>query len=240
MSQWTDKWDLKQAGLGNKLLSHRRRKQFMSVKTSAERGMGKSMYNLTSIAYAYYHLGYTETESWKKALDCFIFTPDQLIRHVRHALANDYIIDFLCIDDATVHFNNRLWFINLYTSTLIEATFDTLREAVRCLLINCPNTKRLMGALQSYDDYAVTIYNDEGSENYLRKAVCIKWFSLPSGTRKYHKNFEDRFSCYVPNWVYTLYRPMRRKYLEDVTAKLDELRDKHDKKKMIDSTSVSN
>ena len=241
MSQWTDKWDLKQAGLGNSLLSHLRRKQFMSVKTKAERGMGKSMYNLTSIAYAYYHMGHTETDAWNKALDCFIFTPDQLLRRVRHAMANNYIIPFLCIDDAAVHFNNKLWFINLYTSTLIEATFDTLREAVQCLLINCPNTKRLMGALQSYDDFEVTIYHGaNGGDSYSRKAVCIKWFSLPSGSRKYRKTYEDHFNCYVPKWVYDKYQPMRRQYLDDITSKLDDMIEKHDKKKMIDSTAVSN
>jgi len=238
MSQWTDKWDLEQAGLGNTLLSHVNRELFMSVKTKAERGMGKSMYNLMSIAYAYYHMGYSETDSWNKALESFIFTPDQLLKRVRHAMANDYVIEFLCIDDAAVHFNNKLWFINLYTSTLIEATFDTIREAVRCLLINSPTTKRLMGALQGYDDYEVSLYH-AGHNRYDRKAVCIKWFSLPSGTRKYNKQFEDVFSCYVPNWVYELYRPMRREYLENITSKLDELMMKHDKKKKIDSSAFS-
>ena len=44
MSNWTDRWDLRQAGLGNIMLAKHHKKQFMSVITKAERGYGKSMY----------------------------------------------------------------------------------------------------------------------------------------------------------------------------------------------------
>ena len=222
MSRWTDRWDLHKAGLGNLLLSHHRREQFMSVVTKAERDYGKSMYNLQSVAYALYHLGMDEADAWDAALDCFIFTPDQLKTRIRHAMKNDKIIPFLVIDDAAVHFSNKQWFVNMYTSMLIDALFDTIREAARCVLINCPNKKRLQSSLQSYDDYEVTIYKaKEGG--YQRKSVCINWYSLPDGHRKYSKIFDDRFSCYVPDEVYAKYRPMRRKYVEDIVDKLDEL-----------------
>jgi len=231
MSQWTDKWDLKQAGLGNILLSHYVHKRFMSCITKAERGYGKSMYNLMSIAYVYYHLGRTEHDAWDKALSCFIFTPDQLRKRITDAIDNDYLIPFLCIDDAAVHFNNKLWFINLYTATLLEATFDTIREAVTCLLINCPDKKRLMGSLRNYDDYETTIYI-AGGGGYQRRAVGINWYSLPDGHRKYSKVWDDAFSCYVPKEVYMdKYRPMRRQYLKDITEKLDELSKKLKTKK---------
>jgi len=231
MSKYSDRWDLKEAGLGNALLSHYINKRFMSVITKAERGYGKSMYNLMSIAYVYYHLGKTESEAWDNALNCFIFTPEQLQTRVHDAIKDDIIIPFLCIDDAAVHFNNKLWFVNLYTSMMLDALFDTIREAVTCLLINAPSKKRLMGSLRNYDDFETTIYiGDNGG--YTRKAVCINWYSLPDGHRKYRKVWDDEFSCFVPNWVYEKYRPMRRKYLSDVTDKLDELSKKHTKQKM--------
>jgi hypothetical protein len=238
LSQWTDRWDKRQAGLGNALVSHIQKEQFMSIKTKAERDMGKSMYNLSSVAYAYYHLGCNETEAWNKALDSFIFTPDQLYERILDARRNDTVIDFLVIDDATVHFSNKLWFVNLFTSMLMDALFDTIRTAVRCLLMNCPNTKRLMDSLKSYDDYEVSIYH-AGHNKYDRKAVCIKWFSLPDGHRKYHKVFEDHFSCYVPNWVYEMYSPKRKKYLDDITDRLVEMKNKFDDKKRINTSGVS-
>lgn len=230
MSKWSNRWDLRKAGLGNALLSHNKHRQFMSVITKAERGYGKSMYNLQSIAYAYYHMGFDEQNAWEKALDCFIFTPEQLQGRLKKATDNDMIIPFLCIDDASVHFNNKLWFINLYTATMLDALFDTIREAVNCLLINCPNKKRLLDSLRSYDDHEITIYmGDNGG--YHRKSVCIKWFSLPDGHRKYSKTFEDEFSCFVPNDIYFKYRPMRKKYLQDVIDRLDSLSLVHKKKK---------
>jgi len=229
-SQWTKRWDQHKAGLGNSLISHHQNKQFMSSVTKAERGYGKSMYNLQSIAYAYYHLGCDEETAWKNALDCLIFTPQQLKERTRQAMNTDTIIPFLCIDDAAVHFNNKLWFINLYTATMLDAMFDTIREAVNCLLVNCPNKKRLMDSLKTYDDYEITIYIDAGG-GYRRKAVCIKWYSLPDGHRKYSKQFDDQFSCYVPDWVYALYRPIRKKYLGDITDKLDELELRHEEKR---------
>jgi len=239
MSRWTDRWDLREAGLGNALMSHYVHKRFMSCITKAERGYGKSMYNLMSIAYVYYLLGHDEEESWDKALSCFIFTPEQLITRIRDAINKDYLIPFLCIDDAAVHFNNKLWFINLYTATLLEATFDTIREAVTCLLINCPSKKRLMGSLKNYDDYETTIYiAKEGG--YQRKAVCINWYSLPDGHRKYRKVWDDDFSCYVPDYVYNdKYHPMRRKYLKDITDELGRLSKKHDEKKSLEKNSTN-
>lgn len=236
MSRWSERWDDKQAGLGNTLLSHQRRNQFMSVITKAERGYGKSMYNLQSIAYCYYHLGYTESEAWTKALDCFIFNPMQLKNLVTHALNSDEQIPFLCIDDARVHFSNKIWFVNLYTSMQLEALFDTIREAVTCLLINAPSKKGLLGALQGYDDHEITIYMDDGGA-FNRKAVCIKWYSLPDGHRKYRKQFDDQFSCYVPDWVYNLYQPLRRQYLSEVVERLEELERKHKKRKGMLTTS---
>lgn len=233
MSKWSDRWDLKKAGLGNLMLSHILKKQFMSVITKAERDYGKSMYNLQSIAYVYYHLGYTEEEAWLKALDSFIFTPTQLRERIKKAMKEDYVIDFIVIDDAAVHFSNKQWFVNMYSSMLIDALFDTIREAVRILLINCPNKKRLQASLQSYDDYEVTIYKAEGG-GYLRKSVCINWFSLPDGHRKYRKIFDDKFSCYVPDWIYEKYRPIRRKYVDYITNKLDEMSKDYAKKKKAD------
>jgi len=222
MSRWSDRWDLKQAGLGNLMLSHTLNKQFMSAITKAERDYGKSMYNLQSVAYVFYHLGYGEEEAWLKALDCFVFTPEQLRDRIKEARQRDEIIPFVVIDDAAVHFSNKQWFINMYSSMLIDALFDTIREAVRILLINCPSKKRLQGSLQGYDDYEITIYKAEGG-GYQRRSVCIKWYSLPDGHRKYRKIFDDSFSCYVPDWVYAKYRPIRRKYIDYITEKLDDL-----------------
>lgn len=203
---------------------------FMSVITKAERGYGKSMYNLKCIAMLLFMLlEIDENTAWRMALDCFIFTPDQLMEKIDYNIENDIISPVWCIDDAAVHFSSYLFFINVFQSALLNAAFDTMRTVVHNLLINCPQKKRLLKALQHYDDYEITIYKKQG---YNRKAVCIKWFSLPSGTREFRKEFEDHFSCYVPNWVYREYMEKRKMYLKEINEQLQHLRDKLQSRKV--------
>ena len=222
-------WDLK---LANRMIDATNRKGFMSVITKAERGYGKSMYNLKNMTYTYYTIGeLTENQAWQKALDNFIFTPDQLMNRVEQNIADDVISPAWCIDDATVHFSSYLYFINLYQASLLNATFDTIRTVVNALLINCPKKKRLLTGLRNYDDHEITIYKTMPG-GYQRKSVCIKWYSLPSGKQNFRKEFEDYFSCYVPTWIYKKYMEKRKSYLKDISKELKELKEKLDQRKL--------
>jgi len=219
-------WELQ---LGKRIIYKNRQKGFLSAITKAERGYGKSMYNLKAMAMALYHLlGLSEEEAYKMALDNMIFTPKQFLNLIEHNIAKDYISPVICIDDATVHFSSYLYFINLYETSLLSASFDTIRTATRALLINCPDKKRLLPGLRHYDDYEVTIYMDRG---YERRAVGIKWYSLPDGKRRFRKEFEDHFSCYVPDYIYDEYIVQRKNYLKEISTELKSLMTKLNKKK---------
>jgi len=204
---------------------------FLSAITKGERSYGKTAYNIKTAAYVYYKLtGCTEEQAWQYALDNIIFTPDELIDRVDNKLEsmktneNEEPCPIWIIDDAAVHFSGYLFFINVYQMALMNATFDTIRVVVRSLLINCPNKKRLMSGLKNYDDYDISIYKELTA--YERKAVAIKWYTLPDGHRKYKKEFEDYFSCFLPNWVYEKYQVQRKRYLADIKDELKSLRDK--------------
>lgn len=230
-----DDWDLK---LANRMSYADNRNGFMGCLTKGPRGVGKSMYNLKNMALVNYNKRQcSENEAWQYALDGFIFTPDDLLRKVEYNIENDIIDLCWCIDDAAVHFSNMLFFMNLYKNALLNATFDTIRTVVRALLVNCPDKHRLMRSLQHYDDYEVTLYFAQG---YLRKAVAIKWYSLPDGHRKYRKEFEDHFSCYVPKWIYEKYMAQRKKYLKDISSELKELQKKLAQRKNQEKTQSIN
>jgi len=220
-----ESWDL---WIANRILSSINSKGFISVVTKAERGYGKSMYNLKAMAYVYWSInGNNETDAWNSALDAMIFTPTELSNMVDYNIRNDIVSPVWCIDDAAVHFSSYLHFINLYQAALLNATFDTIRTVTSALLINCPSKKRLLPSLRNYDDYEVTLYKDRG---YQRKAVAIKWYSMPSGQKKFRKEWEDYFSCFVPNWIFEKYMLKRKKYLKEINSRLDELRIKLEKK----------
>ena len=220
-------WNLQ---LANRIQYKIKHKGFLSCITKAERGYGKSMYNLKVMAMVFHRItGNSPYDCYQQALDNMIFTPDQFIERIENNIANDVVSPVLCIDDATVHFSSYLYFINLYETSLLAAAFDTIRTATNSLLINCPDKHRLLPALRHYDDFEVTIYMDRG---YERRAVGIKWYSLPDGKRRFRKEFEDSFSCFVPNVVYDEYMVRRKKYLKDVSNELKRLMDKLKKKKL--------
>jgi len=169
----------------------------------------------------------SERDAWLKALDCMIFTPKGLMDRVEYNIKKDIISPVWCIDDATVHFSSYLYFINLYEASLLNATFDTIRTVVSTLLLTCPKRRRLLAGLRHYDDYNIVIYKDIG---YQRKAVAIKWYSLPDGKQRFRKEFEDHFSCYIPNWIYKLYLDKRKKYLKEISDDLRKLKEKLEEK----------
>lgn len=218
-----ESWDLQ---LGNRIISKTKNNGFISCITKGERGYGKSTYDIKNMAYVHYHVDdVSETQAWNMALDDIIFTPDQLMNKIDTNIEQDIISPVWCIDDATVHFSGKLFFINVYTTALLEAAFDTIRTVTHGLLINCPKKKRLLGALKHYDDFEVTIYkHDHGG--YSRKSVCIKYYSLPDGKQKYRKEFEDIFSCYIPTWVYDKYMIKRKMYLKEINDEMKRLREK--------------
>jgi len=224
-----ENWDLQ---LANRIIYKIKHNGFLSAITKAERGYGKSMYNLKIMSYVYYNiLGCSEDEAWELALNNMIFTPQQLLNLIQKNIERDELSPVICIDDAGVHFSSYLYFINLYETSLLNATFDTIRTAVHSILVNCPDKQRLLSGLRHYDDYEVTIYMGPNG-GYNRKAVGIKWYSLPDGKRKFRKTFEDHFSCYVPDDIYNKYLVQRKRYLKDISDELKKRMDKLEKKKV--------
>jgi len=214
-------WDLQ---LSKKIVVSRKHNSFMSALTKGRRSSGKSCYNIKGMAHAHFiHDGMSEDDAWQKAIDDIIFRPDELTNRVRKNIKNDEISLCWCIDDAAVHFSSHLFFINIFQNALLNATFDTIRTVVTALLVNCPSKLRLMKALREYDDFEIALYRRPSCPNdsYSRKAVCIQWYSLPDGKRKFRKSFEDYFSCYIPDWVYNKYMYKRKKYLETISDELD-------------------
>lgn len=223
-----ENWVLK---LGDRILSRCRHHGFMSAITKAERGYGKSMYNLKVMAYVHYHLnGGDEEQAWKQALNSIIFTPDDLLTRIERNIEQEIVSPVWCIDDATVHFSSYLYFINLYQTSLLNACFDTMRTVANAVLLNCPDKSRLLSGLRHYDDFEITIYKTPGS-TYMRRAVGIKWYSLPDGHRKFRKEFEDHFSCYVYDHIYDKYMVMRKQYLKEVSSDLRKLQEKLSERK---------
>jgi len=231
MSHWTDTWENEKASLGNAIMRVHNGKRFLQCVTIAERGYGKSMYHLQTMAYVYYHMiNKNETDAWNFALNNMFFLPSQLEDKVDYNEENDIVDMVWCLDDAAVHFSNKLWWTEQSEAILLEGIFDLIRPVVSAVLINCPDKNRLLGSLQNYLGYEETIYIDNGG-GYHRNVIGIHWYRRPSGDKKWRKEWDDSFSCYVPNWVFEKYKYIRKGYIRKIRNKLKERRDKKLKQK---------
>lgn len=220
MSKWTDKWDLRGASLGNRILYVHKNKRFMQDMTIAERGYGKSMYQLQTMAYVYYHLiDKNETDAWNYAIDNLIFRPSQLLERVEYNEEHNITSPVWCIDDAAVHFSNKLWWSDWSEAMLLDGIFDLIRPVLSCLLINCPDKKRLLGSLQHYLGYEESLYIHK-NKGYQRNVIGIHWYRRPSGTSRWRKEWEDSFSCYIPDWAFARYTKIRKEYIAVIRKKL--------------------
>lgn len=223
MSHWTDKWEKQKASLGNMIMSTHNHKRFIQDMTIAERGYGKSTYHLQTMAYVYYHLvDKDETAAWNYAIDNLVFRPSQLLKRVEYNEENNIVSPVWCIDDAAVHFSNKLWWSDWSEAMLMDGIFDLIRPVLSCLLINCPDKSRLLGSLQNYLGYEETIYIGSNG-GYNRDIIGIHWYRQPSGRKKWRKTWEDNYSCYIPNWVFEKYTLIRKGFIKEIRNNLKDL-----------------
>jgi hypothetical protein len=98
--------------------------------------------------------------------------------------------------------------------------FDTIRTVCTGLLLTCPKREMLLSALRNYDDFKIEIIMHH---DYERIARGYKIKTSPMGQKRIYKNYEDNFSCYLPDWVYDKYMLKRNYYLDQVNNELQEI-----------------
>lgn len=204
---------------------------FIGAIIEGERGYGKSSYALKVMAQVYKNiLGLDDEAAWNMALDNVIFSMDDLIKRINNNIETDTVTPVWCLDDATVHFSSYKFFTNLYEVILIHGMFDTIRTAVTGLLLTCPKRDLLLAALRNYDDFKIEIIMDRDWE---RIARGYKIKTTPVGQRRIYKNFEDSYSCYLPDWIYQKYMVKRKYYLKETNDALQKILGSKEEKKKI-------
>jgi len=223
MSEWTLK-------LANRMTTKVKMDSFMHVTVLGERNYGKTYYCLKNMALANYLLneGISELEAYEMALDNVIFTPKYFKDKVRYNRVNNIKSPFMLLDDAGTHFDSGLHNRNMYLYQLLNACLDTIKDVTNCLMVTCPFKDVLTKRLREYDGYDVTLYMDNG---YQRYGTCIKWYRRPTGDRRWRKEFEDSFSCYIPTVIHEKYLYLRNKFTLGILDELDDLEERYDELK---------
>lgn len=204
---------------------------FIEAIIEGERGYGKSSYALKVMAQVYKTLeGLPDDDAWIRAIDNMLFSMDDLSHLITKNIDTSTVSPSWCLDDATVHFSSYKFFTNLYEVIQIHGMFDTIRTVCTGLLLTCPKRGLLLAALRSYDDIKVEIYMDRGWE---RIARGYKIKTTPIGQRRIYKNFEDFYSCYLPDWVFDKYMEKRAFYLKQTNDELLKILGRKEEKKKI-------
>lgn len=210
---------------------------FISLTIEGERGQGKSSYALKVMKDVYQSLyGLGDWEAWNKALDMTLFDLKDVINLIYNAVHDDNIdvIPAFCWDDAGVHACSYRYFTDLREVILLHGLLDTIRSAVTGFLLTTPSRQILLSFLRNYEDYIVKIGIESG-DRWSRVARGYKKYTLPSGTKRIYKKFEDYYSCYIPNDhspgkipkdIYDQYMLKRNKYLKTVTDDMKTMMEK--------------
>jgi len=208
-----------------KKIQQRHPNGFVGWVIQGERGNGKSMYAYKVMAKIYQIINeLPEEEAYAMALQHMIFSPRELIELIKHNIKQEFITPVICLDDATVHFSCYKFFIDLREVILLKGIFDTIRTAVTGLLMTCPSRKSLLKFLKDYDDYKIQIGIQKGADVWERFARCYQFTPYPDD-RKYSIRvpYQDMYSCYVPDFAYQPYITKRKKYLDLINDKMEEL-----------------
>jgi len=224
MTEWTLR-------LCDRMLSKIKQNGFMNITILGERNHGKTYYALKNMALTKYRLsinnGVDECECYEYALSCLVFTIPQFKQIIKTNRLNGTKVPFILLDDAGSHFDSGLYHRSKIKWQMLNICLDTLKDVTNCLIVTCPFKKTLTSRLQEYDGYDIQLYLDRGYERY---GTCINYWRLPTQDKRWAKNFEDNFSCWIPNEIHERYIEMRNKFTLSVIDELDRLEKKQKEK----------
>lgn len=187
---------------------------FRSGIIEGRQGIGKSSYCIKVMKEVYQTLyNLDDKDAWQTALDNVLFSVDDIILKMTEAKKNNVILPIITWDDAGVHGSNMKWFTDKNQVDMIKALFETARTRITGFLVNCTSREGLMTCIRNQRGYIIEISALNGL--HARVAKGYNLFRLPSGARRAYKNFEDIYSCYLPKYVYELYKKKRESYSDE-------------------------
>jgi len=192
---------------------------FFSVMVIGKRSIGKTSYSLLAVHDFFVERGETSNNAWRLALECLKFSIPSVIKYIEDALSRDIKKPVLIWDDARVYGSGSMYHTNMRLVQQLGGLLDVLRTAISSLILTCPSSSGMLGILKSYDDYICKIhYSPAGGYNRIARGYL--WSSLPSGKRLIYHKYNDKYSCYLPSWVYNQYMASRKSAMQTLLAEI--------------------
>ena len=202
---------------------------FVGAVIEGKRAIGKTSYAIKVVKEVFKTIyGCNDVDAYNMALKHIVFNIEDVIGILKNARQKEEMIPALVWDDAGVHGSSLQYFINLRGVQEMKAITDTIRSATTGFLLTCPDREGLLKILRGYNDFLVTITRLDGYNS--RSARGYNVYKLPSGMKRIYRNWDDRYSCHLPNWVYNIYMKQRHKYLDDALDSIEKMKKKMDAK----------
>jgi len=183
-------------------------KTFFSITVTGRRSIGKTAYSLIASKNFYVERGATENQAWNMALDSLKFSINDVIDFLEDARNKKIKKPILIWDDVRVHASGTQYHLNMKRVAKLASLMDVIRTCVSNVILTCPSSSGLLGVFKTYDDHFAKIhYSEKGG--YHRIALGYVWSTIPSGKRLVYSQFRDKYSCYLPTWVYKKYMDSR-------------------------------
>jgi len=213
------------------IISNRKYSGYVGAIVVGRLGYGKSAYCLKVAYQLYKNDGCTDKEAWEKALECIVFTVEDIVKMIRSHKYKDRA-KCIIVDDASVHLNSLLFFSNVHQVRLLQGALTTVRTSTDSLLLNCPELSSLIKSVRKSDDYYIKITRREGG-GFERYATGYLRITIPSQSRRIRKQWVDKFSCYIPEPYYSMYMKKRDHYKDKLLDEI-EIRMKLSSRKLQD------
>ena len=203
---------------------------FFSIMVTGRRSIGKTAYSLHAAQAFFVERGETENTAWRMGLDSLKFSITDVIDFIQDALDREIKKPILIWDDCRVYAAGSQYQLNMKRVAKLAGLMDVIRTCVSNVILTCPSSSGLLGILKSYDDYFAKIHHTKEG-GYNREARGYIWSSLPSGKRLIYHKYDDKYSCYLPQWVYDIYMNSRmgamKCLLKDI-KKLEEIEEERE------------
>ena len=183
-------------------------KTFFSITVTGRRSIGKTSYSLIAAKEFYIERGETENNAWRMALDSLKFSIKDVIDYLEDARTKKIKKPILVWDDVRVHASGTQYHLNMKRVARLASLMDVIRTCVSNVILTCPSSSGLLGVFKTYDDHFAKIHYSEKC-GYHRIALGYVWSTIPSGKRLVYSQYKDRYSCYLPTWVYNKYMASR-------------------------------
>lgn len=214
--------------LVERILNSRKKRGYQGFCATGPRGSGKSVFCL-KIGKDIYKTLYNcnDREAYDLALKNFVFTIPEVVIKLQEATSTNSVIPLLNWDDVSVHASSLHYFEDISEVNTLKSIVETIRTGCSSMGLNCVDRSSLLKCLVKSDDLIVEIH-PASTGGYDRTARVYHIHRLPSGKQYYYKQFEDEFSCWIPDYVYEIYYDRRKKYLSESLKRMAEKNANHD------------